>query len=62
MRSTSLALLFLAGCTPKPEEPSFFLQRVEERVDGSTLTWTYSGTKPPPQWADLPDAATVNAR
>lgn len=55
-----IALLFLAGCTPKPEEPSYFLQRTEERADGSTLTWTYSGPKPPPQWERLELTHTIS--
>lgn len=59
MRSISLALLLLAGCTPKPETPSYFIQRVEEREDGSTLTWTYSGPKPPPQWEREPDQVNL---
>lgn len=61
-----VALLFLAGCTPKPEEPSYFIQRTITREDGATETWTYTGPKPPPQWerteedqGNLPDVANV---
>lgn len=43
----AIALLF-AGCERKPEPPLYFYQRTVENADGSTLTLTWSGPKPPP--------------
>lgn len=40
----------LAGCTPKPEQPYFFLQREEHDENGNSITWTYSSNRPPPAW------------
>ena len=47
-----LALLLLAGCSPKPEPPQFFIQHSITRENGDTETWTFTGP-------ELPHVATV---
>lgn len=45
-----LALLLLAGCAPKPEPPTYFIQKTVTEPDGTVTVWTYASPRPPPQW------------